>query len=128
MSAEEIKRHLTKRFSDSSFDVHHLANELGLSESYLREVIGMHYGFCPRHLIETIRMEEAIRLLAGENTSLFQICAKVGFASAKSFSRAFKKRTGMQPGEFKKAIRESNNASTELAKMTALLWGYSSPV
>lgn len=126
LSADEIVNHIRKRFPDSSFDVQHLSSELKLSESYLREIIHLNFGVCPHHLIETIKLEEAVRLLAEGNIKVYEACSLAGYARLRTFRRAFKKRTGLQPVEFRKIIKKSKSAAVEMEKMTACLWDFSS--
>lgn len=58
--------------------------------------------------ILTLRIEEAKRLLAQGDISIGKIAEAVGFADSNYFSRAFKKRSGYSPSEYRKNILKTN--------------------
>jgi AraC-like DNA-binding protein len=108
MDPNEIESHIRNRYADKSFDVCCLAHDLELSESYLREIINLNYECSPHHLIETIRLENAILLFGGGRLNIYAICSKAGYANLKTFRTAFKKRLGMTPVQLRDLIRKSN--------------------
>lgn len=70
-------------------------------------------GESPLRYVTLWRMQRAKRLLAESRLSLDQIAERVGYDSAASFSRVFKKTTGMSPGAYR---RSANGAASGLAK------------
>jgi len=127
MKIIEIENHIKERCFDKSFNVESLSEELQVSESYLREIININYHCSPHHLIETIRLEKAIRLLADYDMNIYSVCANVGYANLKTFRQAFKRRTGMSPKEFKGFIKQSNNVKGAIENTIECLWRFSSP-
>lgn len=109
MYGKEIEGYIRKRFSDGLFNVNCLIRELHASESYLREIINLNYHCSPHHLIENVRLEAAIRLLGHPPNTMYSICKQIGYSNLKTFRRAFKKRTGVSPKEFRDMISESEN-------------------
>jgi len=53
-----------------------------------------------------VRVAIAIQMIAKENHSLTDVAFAVGFQDFRTFERAFKKRTGLTPREFRKTIME----------------------
>jgi AraC-like DNA-binding protein len=58
-----------------------------------------------RDLLDGVRRELAIELLAGEEASIAEVGFLLGFAELSSFHRAFRRWTGRTPAEFRQAHR-----------------------
>lgn len=66
------------------------------------------YGKSLSALVSEMRIEEACRLLADEQSDRFTVEAvatQVGFKSRSNFTAVFKKNTGLSPAEFKRTSR-----------------------
>jgi AraC-like DNA-binding protein len=59
----------------------------------------------PGKWIQERRLEAARTLLEGTKLSIAEICYRIGYQDAASFSRLFSKTTGMAPGEFRKQLQ-----------------------
>lgn len=81
----------------------HIAENMYLSPFYISKIFKSETGDTPiRHLIN-IRLEKAKQLLeAGDNGSIQEISAKVGYEDAYHFSKLFKKRYGISPSQVRK--------------------------
>jgi AraC-like DNA-binding protein len=79
-----------------------LAREVGMSRSVLAERFRGVMNDTPLSYLRTVRLQRAMRLLAEADASLEQIAAQVGYNDPFGFSKAFKRATGMSPGEFRK--------------------------
>jgi len=55
--------------------------------------------------VQSLRIEEAKRLLESERTSIDDISAMVGYEDAAFFRRLFKRRCGVKPSEYRKMFR-----------------------
>lgn len=87
-----------------------LANRLGVSNSYLREVVRMNCGTSLGALIETVRLVHALDLIVdGRGQALYDISRAVGYLSARTFREAFKRRLGMSPSEFIRLLDEKDD-------------------
>ena len=74
-----------------------VASKFKLSEGYLsyffKEQTGRHF----TDYVEQVRMDEACNLLENTQLSINEIFDKVGYNSAQSFRRAFKRMKGISP-------------------------------
>jgi AraC family transcriptional activator of pobA len=84
-----------------------LASELSVSLAHLRAACVRSLGLSPIQIVHERLMREAKReLLFGEMT-VEQLAYWLGFASAGYFTRFFKRRAGVSPGEFRAAQRKT---------------------
>lgn len=74
---------------------------LGVSRTRLYRMVKRHHETSPARLVERLRMDEARRLLLESRHSIEVIADQVGYASAFSFSPAFKRFVGKSPLRFR---------------------------
>lgn len=87
-----------------------LARRAGLSRTALAERFRAATGDTPLNYLRTLRMQNAMQLLAETPQSLDVVAAAVGYQDAFGFSKVFKRITGMSPRAFRQqdaAERES---------------------
>jgi AraC-like DNA-binding protein len=77
--------------------VNEVATALGVSYLTLNRVFKKLTGIAPKAYAEQLRMARAEALLAGDQLSVKEIAAELGFYSANHFSAAFKKHYGVSP-------------------------------
>ncbi len=78
------------------------ADELGASVSTLRRRLEAE-GHSYQVIKDNLRRDMAINLLSDSGKSIMAIAGELGFAEASAFHRAFKKWTGANPGEYRRA-------------------------
>ncbi|OBX36211.1 HTH-type transcriptional regulator CdhR [Halomonas elongata] len=78
-----------------------LADELGLSWRRLERLFERHLGQTPRHFYLERRLAHAHQLLIDTRHSVMDIALASGFASASSFTRAFRRRYGLTPSQLR---------------------------
>ncbi len=93
------------------WDAADLATALGVSRTSLFRLVKRHHGTTPARVVERLRMDEARRLLAESRHPIEVIADQIGYASAFSFSAAFKRVVGRSPSGFR---REAAYASTSV--------------
>jgi transcriptional regulator GlxA family with amidase domain len=76
-----------------------LARGAGLSERHLARVFRAETGTTVGEHVEAVRVEAARRLLEGGEEGLGAVARRCGFGTVETFHRAFKRRTGITPGE-----------------------------
>jgi AraC-like DNA-binding protein len=81
---------------------HRLAELLGVSERTLQRRLSKR-GQSFTGLVEEFRREEAARLLIDKRRSVGEVAGLLGYTEQTSFTRAFRRWTGMAPGAWRKA-------------------------
>jgi AraC-like DNA-binding protein len=113
-------------FIDRNIDSHtcevgHVADQIGISPSYLRETIRRQCGTTPARIIEKKKMERSIRLMADTGLTLCQIAAKSGYVLERSFRKAFRKRLNVPPSDVRRAILTSSDPMNEVNRWLSKL-------
>jgi AraC-like DNA-binding protein/mannose-6-phosphate isomerase-like protein (cupin superfamily) len=80
-----------------------LANEVGVSPSYLRRQFLRLRGHTPTAYLQTLRVQHAIALTQNSSVALEAIATICGYDSASHMSRHVKRVTGKSPGAFRNA-------------------------
>ena len=78
---------------------------VGLSRSQLFRVFQKVDGKSPREYLNTLRVEEAARLLKTTQLSMEEVAASSGFASVRRLGEMFRASTGTTPGAYRRASR-----------------------
>jgi AraC-like DNA-binding protein len=76
-----------------------IAGAACLSPNHLLRSFRRAFGLTPHQYLTARRMERARKLLADRNLSVTDVCLSVGFESLGSFSRTFRRHTGLSPSE-----------------------------
>ena len=82
-----------------------LANLAHLSEFHFTRMFTTTVGIPPHRYVSRRRLENAMAMLAAGRLPLSEIAHRSGFSSQASFNRAFRRVTGMTPGEYRRLIR-----------------------
>jgi transcriptional regulator GlxA family with amidase domain len=90
---------------DEDLSVGALAGRMNLSERQLSRVFRRELGATPADYVEQIRVECARGLLESETDSVDLVAARAGFASAEVMRRAFHRRLGTSPREYRNRFR-----------------------
>ncbi|WP_421918395.1 helix-turn-helix domain-containing protein [Marinifilum sp.] len=77
------------------------ANQLGLSPNYLSDILKKETGRNGTDFIQYHIIEKAKNKLLGSSVSISEIAYDLGFEYPQYFSKMFKKKTGMTPGEYR---------------------------
>jgi AraC-like DNA-binding protein len=78
-----------------------LAQQVGLSRAGFALKFKRAMGDTPLHYLATVRVQTAMNLLITTDQNLDRIAEAVGYGDAFSFSKVFKKLTGVPPREFR---------------------------
>lgn len=79
-----------------------LAQEVGLSRSVFAERFAALVGLPPMQYLATWRLQRAAWLMEVQGLGIAQAAAEVGYESEAAFNRAFRKRLGVPPGEWRR--------------------------
>lgn len=94
----------TERAKLGGFKLSAIAVRLGVSPRHLRRYFWLRFRLSPKDWLQQHRMEAAKSLLDAEHT-IKEVSAIVGFQNATHFSRAFKRTTGVSPGDYSHGFR-----------------------
>jgi AraC family transcriptional regulator len=97
---DHIDQHLEEQIALA--DLARLAN---LSTFHFSRMFTAAIGLPPCRFVSRRRLETAMAMLAVGRLPLSEIAHRSGFSSQASFSRAFRRATGMTPGEYRRLVR-----------------------
>jgi AraC-like DNA-binding protein len=107
--AEKLSLHMTasKPYLNPELSLSQLADELGMSNHILSQVINEKFGLNFFDFVNGYRVEE-FKLRASDpeynNLSLLGLALDCGFNSKSAFNRIFKQKTGLTPSQYKKTL------------------------
>lgn len=105
---EELYRRLTraKDYINACFDQPLTLKEIAavacLSPNHLLRSFRQAFRQTPHQFLTSKRLERAREMLTDSNLSVTQVCFSVGFESLGSFSRMFRRHTGLSPSEYRR--------------------------
>jgi AraC-like DNA-binding protein len=94
---EFLQMHFTEGIT-----IEEAAHNAGVTRTYFSKKFHEYYGVSPVKYLQTLRMNEAVRLLKETELKLTEIALSVGFPDLYSFSKAFKKNYQVSPFLFRK--------------------------
>ena len=97
----EISRYIHERYSDAELTLYRIAEHIGKPEKYISQMFKEHTGTNPSDYVELVRIGKAAELLQENLLTIDEIAAQVGYNSAHSFRRAFKRVRGVSPSTFR---------------------------
>jgi LacI family transcriptional regulator len=100
-------------YACNGIDVPRVADEVGLSRSFLERRFIKHLGRTPKAEIIRIQIERAKMLLAQTDKTLDRITQKCGFTTPQYLCRAFHREVGMTANAYRKMRRVSRDSGTE---------------
>lgn len=96
-----VRMEVLLHLSDPDFAVDQLAARLGMSRSVLYRQLAAVTDIGPAELIRDVRLEEACNQLRDSELRISCIAFATGFRSVSAFSRAFARKTGQSPREWR---------------------------
>lgn len=82
-------------------NVEKLAEKTNLCARHFSRIFKESFGSSPGEFVERLRLAEARRLLSKRTARIDDVAKAVGFASADSFRRAFERRLGLSPSQYR---------------------------
>jgi len=103
---EKVWRFMEENYHNEGLSVDDFGKEIGMSRAtFFRKFKGL-TGQSPIDFIITYRMQKAGDLMKLGNTSISEICTKVGYRSTSQFRKTFKEEFNMSPTEYIKVFRK----------------------
>ena len=87
---------------DRTLNLQEIAARLKVSREHLSRIFRERTGITPREFAAEERMQYAVRLLRDSFLNCEEIAERAGYSGAVSFSRAFRKRFGYSPAQYRK--------------------------
>lgn len=87
--------------TDNGISVEEVAKNAGFSIDYFNRIFLSHTGFTVNAYISYIRLKKAAFLLRTTDKSVLDIALEIGYDSHEGFTKAFKKKYGVTPSEYR---------------------------
>ncbi|WP_299889786.1 AraC family transcriptional regulator [uncultured Lacinutrix sp.] len=102
-----------KEFLNDDFNLPYIAKKLNSNTSYVSKVINHYRGKSFKQYINNLRIEYIMKELKEKPSlrkfSIDAISKDLGYSNASSFSKIFKKNTGVNPSDFIKELNKNDN-------------------
>ncbi|MDP4027147.1 GlxA family transcriptional regulator [Methylobacterium sp. NEAU 140] len=98
---QEVQRWVAARPAEDH-SVEHLAKRAGMSPRHFARLFRAETGLTPAAYVENVRIEASRRLLEIEDAALKQVAGACGFRDADTLRRAFVRRVGTTPAEYRR--------------------------
>ncbi|WP_373187537.1 helix-turn-helix domain-containing protein [Halopseudomonas sp.] len=108
--AEQVKQRIRALVAEREVSEDLVATPFNMSPRHLRRKLSETQTTYEK-LLDEVRMELAIRLIQDGKLNLGRIAFELGFLDPSSFTRAFRRWTGMSPTAFRGQSRQSGTAS-----------------
>lgn len=92
-----------QRYSDPTFTLVSLSDEIGISPNYLSSVFKMETGIRFKKYLNSYRIEQAKELLMDSRYKIYEVANLVGIEDSRYFSQIFRTYTGLKPSEYRNA-------------------------
>jgi AraC-like DNA-binding protein len=103
-ATDRLRRLLHSRLHDELPSMQQVAKDLAMTPQTLSRRL-REEGHSFQALKDDVRRDAAIALLQRPDLTLLDVASRVGFSEASTFHRAFKKWTGVAPGEYRQRAR-----------------------
>lgn len=103
---EKLIRHLRDHIVSDELhysSLQDLAEEHGISVSFLQKSFKQVYGMPVYQYLKTYRLEKAAAALLGSKRSVTQIASDAGYTNPAKFSEAFRRQYGVSPSEYRRS-------------------------
>lgn len=98
---DKIIDYLQTNYSNTELSLVLLANKFEISEKYLSKIFKEKTGENFGNYVEDIRLKKATELLYNPELSIKEVISLVGYTNINTFYKAFKRKFGISPGEYK---------------------------
>lgn len=103
VAAVRMQELVQEYYTDSTLSLGWVADRLDMNQSYLSALFTREWGEGFLDYLNDYRVEKAKDMLECTETLVKEVGFRVGFSSAQSFNRVFKRYTGMTPGQYQRS-------------------------
>lgn len=104
----EITSYIKEHY-ESELSLDQVAKKFGYSSAYLSRMFQKYAGINYKAFVQNVRVEKAHQVLLDSDCTISEIAFAHGFPNSKAMSRAFQKKYGIVPSEYRKTIKMSKN-------------------
>lgn len=104
--ADRLAEYIQQHYADSSLDVSALSRAFSMNLSYMSRIFKRDMGVSPLMYLQSVRVRAAKELLLEPRLTVSAVAEQVGYLSAWTLTRAFKRLEGMTPGQYRSAFSE----------------------
>ena len=97
-------QHILDQHITSTVSIHDLARQVHMSESHFSHQVKTLLGVPPQTYVRERRLARAQELLQSSSMTIEEIAIVLGYNEPTSFFRAFKRATGLTPGQFRQRV------------------------
>ena len=98
------KKIILEGYNNENFSVSRIHEELYVSDTYLRKLFKRETGMTLHAFLIKRRLSKAADLLRNNDYTVRELCYAVGYSDEVHFIRAFKRRYGVPPKQFRKLV------------------------
>ncbi len=106
---QEVLKYINEHYSENLTE-EFMSDIAGLNSQYFCRIFKQYAKISPISYLNSVRILNAKKMLAGKGTSLESISLSCGFNSVSNFCRVFKRIEGITPTEYKNSINNSQTA------------------
>lgn len=88
--------------SHENLKVQKLAQELGISPQHFRDLFRRYVGKSPKEYLTALKLQRSTCMLLHGEYTIADIALRLGFTSIQQFSKAFRKKMGITPAEWRR--------------------------
>ena len=101
---EEILRYIEENYSDPMLNATSVSDHFGIRLSYLSQLFREAQGVKLIDYIHNMRVQHAKQILSANTDTIDAVARQVGYLNSLTFTRAFKRCTGVTPGVYRSMI------------------------
>lgn len=105
---DRVPEYLLENYRRPELSINEIAEAVNMKASTMCSAYKRRMGVTVFETIQQLRLQSAEELMADEGKTLRDICDACGFGSLESMYRAFKKKYGQSPGQFRASNRRNS--------------------
>lgn len=103
--AEKIRGYIDEHMYDENLNLTTIAQEFGITESYVTRLLRTEYGIHVNTYINGRRVEYIKQLMRGTDFTVQEASERAGYASYRTMIRVFRQFEDKTPTEYRKSVR-----------------------